>query len=138
VIYLWDTNTASAAMEEDSEVASHVARLAPTDTLAIASITRGEIVFGAARLPSSRRRSEIETKAAKLFAQVLCLSVTEAVADAYADIKASLEKTGRPIGKENDLWIATVARSYDCVLVSSQRSFSYVPGLSVEDWAKPS
>ncbi len=123
-------------MAENSQVAMHVAALAPTDDLAIASITRGEILYGAVRLLPSKRRSEIETKAATLFSQVLCLPVTEAVADAYADIKAALEKAGRPIGKENDLWIAAVACAYGCVLVSAQTSFSYVPELQVENWTQ--
>ena len=63
-----------------------------------------------------------------------CLPVDEAAGDTYGRVKALLEKAGRPIGSDNDLWIAAVALANGCVFVSAQKSFPHVPGLSVEDW----
>jgi tRNA(fMet)-specific endonuclease VapC len=123
-------------MGGDSGVASHLAALAPDDEVAISSVTRGEIRYGIARLSPGKRRSDVQTRAERLFERLLCLSVTETAADRYGEIKAALDKVGRPIGKDNDLWIAAVAVGHGCVLVSGQASFDHVPGLVVEDWTR--
>lgn len=136
MVYLLDTNAASAAMESDPGMASHLAALAPDEEVAISSVTRGEIRYGIARLSPGKRRSDLQTSADSLFDRLLCLPVTGTVADWYGEIKAALDKAGRPIGKDNDLWIAAVAVAHGCVLVSGQASFAHVPGLVVEDWTR--
>lgn len=134
MIYLLDTMVASAVMREALKVAQHLAALAESDDIAVSSITRGEIYFGIARLSEGKRRSHLATKANQLFEHVLCVPVDESVADAYAELKAELEGSGRPIGKENDLWIAAVALAKGFTLVSEQGSFGHVPNLKVENW----
>ncbi|MBI3946027.1 MAG: PIN domain-containing protein [Armatimonadetes bacterium] len=132
--YLWDTNTASASMARAPATLERLRHLGAADDIAVASITRGEVLHGIQRLPAGRRREALTTRAVQLFVGVRCLPVDEGVADAYAQIKTALEKAGTPIGKDNDLWIAAVAVAYACVLVSAQKSFTRVPGLRVEDW----
>jgi tRNA(fMet)-specific endonuclease VapC len=52
----------------------------------------------------------------------------------YADIRASLERSGTPIGS-HDLFIAAHARSRGMTLLTRNlREFQRVPGLTVEDW----
>jgi len=52
----------------------------------------------------------------------------------YADIRATLERAGTPIGN-HDLFIAAHARSRGLTLVAhNTREFERVPGLRVEDW----
>src|SRR6266853_1263425 len=46
-----------------------------------------------------------------------------------------LEVQGRVLGP-NDLKIAAIARTHGLTLVSADREFSPVPGLSVEDWTQ--
>jgi tRNA(fMet)-specific endonuclease VapC len=54
---------------------------------------------------------------------------------AAGDIRAALERVGRPIGPY-DVLIAAQARRRDAVLVTANRSeFGRVPGLRVEDWS---
>ena len=134
MIYLWDTNTASAAMEREPTLTERVAALRDGDEVVVSTITRGEIRYGIARLPEGRRRQTLADEAEALFAQSASLPVTDRVADTFGELKAQVEEAGRPIGKDNDLWIAAVARAHGCVLVSAQTSFTHVPDLVVEDW----
>ncbi len=55
--------------------------------------------------------------------------------EAYGDIRAALERSGRMIGN-NDLWIAAHARAAGLILVTNnEREFMRVPGLVVDNWA---
>jgi tRNA(fMet)-specific endonuclease VapC len=64
------------------------------------------------------------------------IEITEEVAEAYARIRVSLEKTGTRIGS-NDLWIAATALAHDATLVTNNTAeFTRVPGLKIEDWSQ--
>ena len=53
----------------------------------------------------------------------------------YAQIRAALERTGKPIGGM-DLMIAAHAMAEDSVVITNNaREFLRVPGLAVEEWA---
>lgn len=65
------------------------------------------------------------------------LAYDEAAAAHYGQIRAVLERQGRPIGV-NDLHIAGHARSRGLTLVSNNlREFQRVPGLRLENWIDP-
>lgn len=54
--------------------------------------------------------------------------------DHYANIRATLERSGAPIGS-HDLFIAAHARSRGITLLTRNlREFQRDPGLTVEDW----
>ena len=133
--YLLDTTMFSALMRRDAKVRARVAALAPTDRVVICTITRGEVLYGLARLPEGKRRSALEAEAMHLFGQVLCVSVPEAAADQYASIKWETERRGTPLD-ENDLWIAATARALGAVVVTTDSDFQRVSGLEIEDWTQ--
>jgi len=55
---------------------------------------------------------------------------------AYAALRATLERDGKPIGNM-DMMIAAVAISTDSTLItSSERHFRHVPGLNIENWTR--
>src|SRR2546427_12297370 len=67
-VYLLDTSAFSALMRADTPMASWLSALGEEDRVVICAITRGEILFGLERLAQGRRRTELEGKAARLFA----------------------------------------------------------------------
>lgn len=130
-----DTTTFSGLMRRDAKIRARVEAIAPTDRAAVCTITRGEVLYGLARLPRGKRRSDLETEAMHLFGQLPCLSVPEAAGDRYAHIKWETERKGAPLD-ENDLWIAATALSIDAVLVTTDSDFRRVSNLRVADWTR--
>ncbi len=130
MVYLLDTNAVSALMRADIRMASWLSSIGADDQVAICTITRGEVLFGLKRLAMGRRRTELETKAAKLFAILPCEPLTPAAADRYASVKTSQQRRGLPLD-ENDLWIAATALVMGATLVSRDSDFQAVEGLVV-------
>ncbi|MCC7293621.1 MAG: type II toxin-antitoxin system VapC family toxin [Phycisphaerales bacterium] len=64
-----------------------------------------------------------------------CEPIAGGVADVYAELKVSQEKKGLRLD-ENDLWIASIARFLNAVLVTSDRDFLRIEELRVEDWTR--
>lgn len=65
---------------------------------------------------------------------IASLPFDDDAADAYAEIRAHLERAGARIGAY-DMQIAAIARAHGLVLVTHNLGeFSRVPALVVEDW----
>ena len=131
--YLLDANAFSDLMRKDSRTAAHVAALSSSDEVVICPIVRGEILYGLARLPQGRRRDDLVRQAEPLFISIACLPVPEAAADAYASVKRAREQRGLSLD-ENDLWIAATAIAVGATLVTRDRDFDSIDGLSTIDW----
>jgi predicted nucleic acid-binding protein len=130
VTYLLDTNAVSALMKTDARVTAWFSSIAPDGRVVVCTVTRGEILFGLERLAPGRRRTELEEKAAKLFAVLPCEPVPRAAGDRYASLKISQQRRGLPLD-ENDLWIAATALALNATLVSRDGDFLMVEGLAV-------
>jgi predicted nucleic acid-binding protein len=130
VIYLLDTSAISALMRADARMASWLSSIGVDDRVVICTIARGEILFGLERLASGRRRTELEEKAAKLFAVLPFEPIPAAAADRYATVKASQQRRGLPLD-ENDLWVAATALAIGATLVSRDSDFHSIEGLAV-------
>jgi predicted nucleic acid-binding protein len=134
MIFLLDSNAFSDLMRKDPHSEARVAALASSDEVVICSIVRGEILYGLARLPQGRRRDNLVKQAEPLFSSIVCLPVPESAADAYARIKRTREQSGLGLD-ENDLWIAATALAVDGTLVTRDRDFVSIDGLSTTDWS---
>jgi tRNA(fMet)-specific endonuclease VapC len=106
------------------------------DRVVVCTIVRGEVLYGVARLPESKRRSELARKASTLFDAIICEPVPANAAEHYAAIKTQRFAAGLGMD-ENDLWIAASAMALGATLVSRDRDFAGVEGLTVEDWSAP-
>jgi predicted nucleic acid-binding protein len=80
VIYLLDTNAISDLMRAAPRIENWMAGLDQGDRVVTCTIIRGEILFGIARLPSGRRRTELEETGRQFLAAVRCEPVPERAA----------------------------------------------------------
>jgi len=128
--YLLDTDTCIRVIRERPPALRERFN-AEADSLCISMVTLGELLFGAEKSarPAANRRT-VEDFAARL--EVLPFDADAAAH--FADIRAALERQGKPIGSY-DLMIAGHARSRGLVVVThNQREFQRVDGLRTEDW----
>lgn len=96
-------------------------------------IVSAELQFGAARKRSARLSARIDI----VLASFVVVPFAAPVDRVYGELRAELEKIGRPIGR-NDLLIAAQAVHDGSVLVTDNvREFSRVPKLTVENWLRP-
>ena len=98
----------------------------------ISVITWSELLYGAAKSQQSKQ----VVKLLQAFTDMVpVLPMSHECGKVYGEIRASLEKIGRPIGN-NDLWIASHALSSGLTVVTNNtKEFERIPRLMVENWA---
>lgn len=130
-IYLLDTNICIyIAKHHPLKVFKRFEQLQQGD-VAMSFITHGELIFGAEK---SQYRDQTIEKLNKLIEYIPVIFPEYQTAKHYGNIRAHLERSGKPIGA-NDLWIAAHARSFDMTLVSNNiKEFERVPDLKLENW----
>lgn len=116
----------------DTNVISELTRQTPApgvltwlDSLTVAeiattAITAAELLYGVARLPGGRRKTELAAAVDGLLNddfQGRVLSFGEPAARRYADIVSHRERLGRPIGVA-DAQIAAICRTVDATLAT--------------------
>jgi predicted nucleic acid-binding protein len=116
----------------DTNVISELTRSAPAhdvvswldsltaDEVATTAITAAELLYGVARLPDGRRKSELSTAVQGLLSDDFhgrVLAFDESAASRYAEIVAHRERLGRAIGVA-DAQIAAICRSVGAALAT--------------------
>jgi tRNA(fMet)-specific endonuclease VapC len=98
----------------------------------ISVITWGELLYGAAK----SRQSKLAFRLLEEFSDLVpVLPMPPDSGKSYGQIRADLEKIGRPIGN-NDLWIAAHALGSGLTLVTNNiKEFERIPHLKIENWA---
>ncbi|MGH6768821.1 MAG: type II toxin-antitoxin system VapC family toxin [Xanthobacteraceae bacterium] len=130
--YLLDTNIVSQLVRDPRGlVSSRIADVGETN-VCTSIIVAAELRYGANKRASSRLSAQLEAVLAAI--EVLAF---ESPADiVYGEIRAELERIGKPIGA-NDLLIAAQALALDCTIVTdNEREFSQIARLSVENWLR--
>jgi tRNA(fMet)-specific endonuclease VapC len=122
-----DTNALSAFAGGDR----HLRRGIDQETdLALPTVVLGEYIFG---IRQSRHRKQYEEWLRDHLRFFLVLSIGSATAERYAEIRSELKMAGQPI-PSNDVWIAALAREHRLKLVTRDRHFDSIRGLSVVGW----
>jgi len=128
--WMLDTNALSDLIRNPRGALTR--RLAATEPDAVCTsiVVACELRFGA-----HRKGSDVLTQRVEQLLDTLAVLPLDSPADQHqADIRATLERGGTPIGS-HDLFIAAHARSRSMTLVThNPREFARVPGLRVEDW----
>ena len=103
--------------------------------IAISSIVLFELRYGA--MKSARPERNVRRIADFLVGPIAVLPFEPGDAEEAGDIRAAVERAGTSIGPY-DLLIAAQARRRGALLVTANtREFARVPGLEIEDCAKP-
>jgi tRNA(fMet)-specific endonuclease VapC len=130
-----DTNAVIAAIngrKPDVRRRSEAA-IAVGAPIGVPTIVLFEMRYGFAK--SGRPRENAAMLAAFLTLDVILWPFEPGDAEEAGDIRAELERVGRPIGPY-DLLIAAQARRRGALLVTANTGeFTRVPGLRTEDWA---
>lgn len=134
--YLLDTTTLSYVIDGNKLVNRRMTDAAKSGAVYASVISEGELTYGALRLGRGRRRELLDEISLLLNDLAGVVPVTRAVASLYGAIKSDLAARGQLIGV-NDLWIAATAVSADMTLVSGDKGFRRIRGLSLEDWLEP-
>ena len=128
--WMLDTNTLSDLIRNPRGVLMQRLSSTEPDAICTSIVVACELRFGAKRKGSDVLSNRVE----QLLGTLTILPLDQPADQHYADIRATLERVGTPIGS-HDLFIAAHARSRDMTLVTHNlREFERVPGLRVEDW----
>lgn len=96
----------------------------------VSSISYGETMHGLFKNPEATRVASI---AVAFFAETPILPFDASAAECYGRLRAEMRRIGKAL-QPLDMLIAAHALEAGATLVSSDRAFRFVPGLSVEDW----
>jgi tRNA(fMet)-specific endonuclease VapC len=132
-LYMLDTNICIyIAKHQPPEVKLRFEQMKPGQ-LVMSAITYGELAYG---VNKSSQRQRALRQLQGMVQDIPVEDLNSAAAEAYGEVRASLEKQGRLIGN-NDLWIAAHAMALDLTLATNnEREFRRIEGLRVENWAK--
>jgi predicted nucleic acid-binding protein len=122
-----DTNALSAFADGDLALRPSVERAAE---ISVPVIVLGEYRYG---IRHSRYRTRYEQWLIEQLPHWRVLTVDTATAEAYADVRSELKRTGHPI-PSNDLWIAALVRQHRQPLLSRDRHFDFVSRLKRVGW----
>lgn len=124
-LILLDTNAYSALKRGDESVASIVRA---SEEVAVPAVVVGELLYGFRR-GTRYDRNVRELRDFVERAHVRFTPVTWTTADRYSRIASALRTKGQPI-PTNDIWIAAHAMECGADLISFDRHFANVDGLS--------
>jgi tRNA(fMet)-specific endonuclease VapC len=129
--YLLDTNTASYIIKGNFPKVRQRLLTVPMSEVGISAVTEAELRYGLERRPEATR---LWPAVEEFLVRVEVLAWDSRAAAQYALVRASLERSGTPMGNL-DMMIAAQALAAGVVLVTHDQVFRRVKGLKTEDWA---
>lgn len=122
-----DTNALSALAEGDAGLEPILRKAAQ---IAIPVIVLGEFRYG---ISQSRYRQQYERWLAEYLPGFRICDIDEQTAVCYSGVRGELKKAGTPI-PANDAWIAALCRQHSLPLISRDRHFDSVSGITRISW----
>ena len=133
--YLLDTNALSELVRNPAGPVAAVYRVKakdPESILITSIVVACEVRYGIAKNYSAW----VEQRVNEVLARISIESLVVGADDAYASIRADLERRGQVIG-QNDMLIAAHALALNAILVTDNvREFKRVKGLRIENWLR--
>lgn len=129
--YLLDTNVCVVYLNGRSNVLRDRLVSTPIEDMAISSVVKSELFYGAMRSNNPTKTLERQQEFLERF---VSLPFGDESALLFGQIRARLASAGTPIGAY-DLQIAAIALANNLILVThNTRDFERVDGLQLEDW----
>ena len=122
-----DTNGLSALAEGEPRVES---TLRSANQVCIPVIVLGEYRYG---ISQSRSRHDYEQWLTQYLPTFRVLEIDERTTVPYSSIRSELKKAGTPI-PANDVWIAALCQQHSLPLLSRDRHFDAVAGITRISW----
>ena len=131
VLYMLDTDTCAFILRKSSPVLLNRIQQVPLVQQCVSVVTFAELLYGL-QVASKKKTNQIAFD--EMMRHLAVLDWNPEAARHYADIRHTLQKTGRQLGA-NDLFIAAHARSLGATVVTNNvKDFARVRGLKVENW----
>ena len=129
--YLLDTNVCVVYLNGRSSSVRGRLLATPAEEIAVCSVVKAELFYGAFRSNNSKRTLERQQA---FLSRFVSLPFQDEAALLAGEIRAKLASAGTPIGSY-DLQIAAIALVRNLILVThNTREFDRVNGLQIEDW----
>jgi tRNA(fMet)-specific endonuclease VapC len=129
--YLLDTNVCAMYLNGRSASVRDRILSTPSDEMAVCSVVKAELFYGAMRSNNPDRTLERQQN---FLGRFVSLPFGDEAALIGGRVRAHLASSGTPIGSY-DLLIATIALANNLTLVThNTREFERVDGLQLEDW----
>lgn len=130
LLFLLDTSTVGSIIRgADAKVLRRL-QSQPVSSVAISSVTEGELHFELAGPPGATALAEAISA---FLRHVQTLPWDSEAAVRYGAVRARLEGAGRPLG-QLDIQIAAHALSVGATLVTQNKAFRHVPDLTTANW----
>lgn len=132
--YLLDTNHAATLVTPRNLLREKVfSALAAGNEFALCVPVITETLFGLMALPQAERNLKVWSSIRPNFE---CFFLDESDAETAAELRISLRRRGWQLGAM-DAFIAVTALRHGLVLLTTDKDFQGVPGLSCENWRSP-
>jgi tRNA(fMet)-specific endonuclease VapC len=130
--YLLDSNIISDLLRHPNGNIAHGVKRVGEDKVCTSIIVAAELRFGVVKKSSDQLTAALDA----ILGAMTVLPFETPADKIYGEIRAHLEKSGRPIGA-NDLLIASHAMALGYTLVTdNEREFSRIKDLKRENWLR--
>ncbi len=131
MIYLLDTNVCVVYLNQPHSLVAEQLHRCHLPDIVVCSLVKAELFFGAMK---SQNPEKTLAKQKRFLSAFRSLPFTDAAAEIFGQIRADLQRQGKPIGPY-DLQIAAIALANDLTLVThNTQEFNRIKGLRLVDW----